>query len=51
MNFILGHVWFFFLTATSASGQKNDSLILGISKCDGIAVTTLIKKLMFVGLK
>lgn len=50
MNFILV-MGVSFLSAASALGQKNYSSILGIAKCNGIAVTTHIKKVMFVDLK
>ena len=36
--------------SASVSGQKNDSLLLGISRCSGLAVTTHIKEQMFVDL-
>lgn len=50
MNFILITVGFF-LNVSSASGRNNDSLILGIAKNNGTAVTTHRKKLMFVDWK
>lgn len=50
-DFHFCHWLFLFLTATCASGLKNDYLILGILKCNGIAVKTHFKKQMFVDSK